>query len=76
MTKLNRHIQKAVKICGSQSKLAKACGVSQTAVWNWLHGSRISPENAIAVEMATVGQVPRDVLRGDVFGVDRLTHGG
>lgn len=66
---MNKHlIKKAVDLLGSQVSLAQKCGVSQPAVYKWLNGGVITPENAIAVEKATDGAVTRCGLRPDVFG--------
>lgn len=66
---MNPHIEKAVSICGSQVALARGCGVTQGAVWKWLHGGTISAEKAVSVESATRGSVTRHDLRPDIFGV-------
>ena len=60
---MNTNIETAIKVLGGQKRLADACGVSQPAVNKWLHGiSSITPENAVAVERATQGQVTRFAL--------------
>jgi DNA-binding transcriptional regulator YdaS (Cro superfamily) len=68
---MNSQIEKAVEIAGGQVQLAKACKVSQPAVFKWLRGGRITAENAIKVETATDGQVTRQDLRPDIFGEPR-----
>ena len=65
---MNRHIEKAIAVVGTQSELARLAGVSQTAVNKWLHGGRLSAESALAVERATSGKVTRHRLRPDIFG--------
>lgn len=50
-------IQKAVEICGSQTALAAACGVSQPSVTKWLNGGGISAEYLLKIEAATNEQV-------------------
>ncbi|MEJ1414263.1 MAG: Cro/CI family transcriptional regulator [Candidatus Sedimenticola sp. (ex Thyasira tokunagai)] len=62
---MNEHIKKAVDLFGSQKLLADACGVSQPAVFKWLSGSRIKPENAAMVERVTAGKVTRRDLLPD-----------
>lgn len=60
-------ISKAIKIVGSQQKLATACGVKQPSVWAWLHGKKkVSAENAKRIEIATAGNVPAYLIRPDL----------
>lgn len=67
---MNELIVRAVEILGSQSELARSCGVSQPTVHKWLHGlAVITPRNAIAVEHATGGKVTREQLCPDIFNV-------
>lgn len=54
---MNQSIEKAIEICGSQSALARACGVSQPTVNLWLNGGGISAEYLLKIESATNGQV-------------------
>ncbi|WP_019558508.1 helix-turn-helix domain-containing protein [Thioalkalivibrio sp. ALE12] len=69
---MNRLVLKAAKQAGGQSALAKACGVKQQHVWNWIHrDSRVPAERCMAIERATEGAVTARQLRPDVFvGVD------
>lgn len=58
----------AVQRAGSQSALARICGVSQTAVWKWLQSAkRLPAEYVLKVEAATL--VPRHLLRPDIYPV-------
>jgi len=50
-------IQKAIRICGGQSALARACGVTQAAVFKWSRGGSITAQNAMRVERATGGKI-------------------
>ncbi|EAW5735679.1 TPA: transcriptional regulator [Citrobacter freundii] len=60
-------IQKAVRLAGGQSALARAIGVTQGAVWKWLNNhQKISPQNAVAISMATNGEVKPYELRPDI----------
>lgn len=62
-------LKAAVTRAGSQSALARICGVSQTAVWKWLQsGKRLPAEYCRAVEQAT--DVPKHLLRPDIFDDD------
>ena len=47
----------AIAELGSQSNLAKACGVSQNAVHKWANGGRVSLEKALVIEKVTNGKV-------------------
>lgn len=64
---INQLISSAVKIAGSQQKLADACGVKQPSVYAWLHKKkRVSPENAKRIEIATNGVVKAYEIRPDL----------
>ena len=58
----------AVRILGSQSALARACGVKQGHVWAWLNreGYAVPLESCPDVERATRGAVRCEALRPDV----------
>lgn len=62
-------LERAVEYFGSQSALARAINVAQSAVNSWLRQTRkIPPENAILIELATAGQIQRHELRPDLWG--------
>jgi len=61
-------IQSAVAVAGSQSELARRCGVKQGHVWKWLQSGRIPAERVIAVEAAT--GISRTELRPDIYPVE------
>ncbi|MDP8995442.1 MAG: helix-turn-helix domain-containing protein [Pseudomonadota bacterium] len=62
-------LEKAVKIVGSQQKLADAIGKSQQGISYLLNSApMVSAEDAIAIEKATGGGITREQLRPDVFG--------
>lgn len=64
---VNKFIDKAIRMAGSQKKLATAIGVRQPTVWAWLHGmSNVSPGNARMIEIITEGRVPAYRLRPDL----------
>ena len=66
--RMNAHIQQAIAVAwGTQKALAARCGVTQAAVSLWLLGSRVSAENAMAIERATAGAVKARDIRPDVF---------
>ena len=55
---MNEAIKSAISIVGTQKKLAKACGVSQSAVQKWLYNkSKVSPEKVSFIVKATGGAV-------------------
>lgn len=58
----------AVRILGSQSALARACGVKQGHVWAWLNreGYAVPLESCPDIERATAGAVRCEDLRPDV----------
>lgn len=60
-------IETAIAQFGSEMKLAKAIGYSQTIVNKVRRGARISAEMAVAIEKATAGKVTRQQFRPDLF---------
>lgn len=63
-------LESAIELCGGQTALAKAIGVQQPHVWNWLNRSHgvVPAEHCIKIEEATGGKISRYDLRPDVFG--------
>lgn len=59
-------IQKAVEICGSQTALAAACGVSQQSVNKWLNGGGISARYIPRIVKATNGAVSTEQLLAEL----------
>lgn len=59
-------IQKAVEICGSQTALATACGVSQPSVIKWLNGGGISARYIPRIVKATNGAVSTEQLLAEL----------
>ena len=61
-------MSKAIELCGgSETKLAKACGVSQNTVWAARRAKRVSAELAVKIGTATDSAVPRWKLRPDLW---------
>ncbi len=61
-------VDQAIRVCGSQEKLAERSGgrLSQSAISRMLlKQARIRGEDAVAIEVATDGAVPRHRLRPD-----------
>lgn len=63
---MNLVIQRALKIVGSQKRLADECGVSQPAVHKWLKGGMVSPEKVSAIVAATGGKIKAYEIRPDL----------
>lgn len=64
-------LQAALAKAGSQSALARICGVGQPAVWKWLQTSkRLPPQHVLKVEAAT--GVSRFDLRPDIYPRDLM----
>ena len=69
-------LERAVKLAGGQSALAKALGVKQGHVWYWLNGAkRVPAEHCAAIEEATGGAVKRFQLRPDLFEEEPVNGG-
>ena len=59
----------AIKLAGSQSKLAEAIGISQQGVSYMLRqADTISAEVAVAIERVSNGKIKKCELRPDIFG--------
>lgn len=68
LAKQKRLVRKAIRLVGSQSRLAESVGCSQMMVWKLLHGrARISVEMARKVHLATGGKCSESELRPDFF---------
>lgn len=63
---MNKVIQRALDIVGSQKRLADICGVSQPAVHKWLNGGSVSPEKVTAIVNATGGEIKAHEIRPDL----------
>jgi DNA-binding transcriptional regulator YdaS (Cro superfamily) len=66
MSTLTEQIEAAVKLHGSQAKLAAAMGCTQQQISYLLKAKTISAEMAIAIDRATDGTVSRFELRPDL----------
>jgi DNA-binding transcriptional regulator YdaS (Cro superfamily) len=64
---MNPHITKAIEILGSQTALAKACGVKQQYVFKWLRMKQLPAERVIQIEKATNGKINRYEMRPDLW---------
>ena len=63
---VNKGIKTAVKICGSQAVVAKACNVSQPTVFKWLNGTMMDVKYIPSIIKATEYEVNPTELRPDV----------
>lgn len=59
-------LEQAIEICGSQAKLAEACGIKQSSIWQAKETGRCSARLAMAVERATGGKITAVELRPDL----------
>ena len=60
-------LNRAIKLIGSVSALARACGVKPAAITNAKARGTMSPELALAIDRATKGKVPASRLRRDLW---------
>ncbi len=63
---VNQHVKKAIDILGGQAALARACGVTQPAVFRWLNGSRVKADHVMSIVNATNGVVKAYQIRPDL----------
>jgi len=64
---VNEIVRFAIQQHGSQKKVADLCGVTQGAVWKWLHNfKRVSPEHVFALSRATDGHFLPHQIRPDL----------
>lgn len=54
---MNKAIEKAISICGTQQALAEKCNVNQSAVSFWLNGGGITGKSIKRIVAATENQV-------------------
>jgi DNA-binding transcriptional regulator YdaS (Cro superfamily) len=65
------HVARAVQIVGKQEILAARLRCAQQTVSKMLNYEiPISAEHAIAIDRATAGRVPKELLRPDLFSVE------
>lgn len=68
MMSIRPHIERAIRLKGSQVKLAAEMGCSQQQISYLLNAKKISAEMAKSLDEATDGAVSRHILRPDIFG--------
>jgi DNA-binding transcriptional regulator YdaS (Cro superfamily) len=64
---VKRATRRAIAIMGSEHRLARACGVSQTSISKAKLTGKISPQLALAIHRATKGSVAASELRPDLW---------
>jgi DNA-binding transcriptional regulator YdaS (Cro superfamily) len=68
MAEWKTHLNYAVRLLGSQNRLAEAMGCSQSKIsWLLVSAEQIGAEDALAVHRATKGVVPASRLRPDLW---------
>lgn len=60
-------IERAARVAGSQSALARAIGVTPQAVQGWCASGKIPAVRVLDIERATEGKVTRHELRPDLY---------
>jgi len=60
-------LAQAIRIVGTQQKLADALGIKSPSITEW-HQRKVPAERCLAIEHATGGAVTRQELRPDIFG--------
>lgn len=60
------HLERAIRLCGSQDALASHLGVRQSVVAMWKHRGNVPAEYCPLIERATGGAVRCEELRPDV----------
>lgn len=70
-TNYRDHLERAIRYCGSQARLAAAIGCTQQHISYLLNdASQVSAEIAVKIERATSGAVTRESIRPDLFASD------
>ena len=59
-------LNKAIETIGNQARLARALGISQQTVNNWMRRGNVPAEYCPAIEKATDAAVTCEALRPDV----------
>ena len=63
----NQAVMDAVRVIGSQQKLADLCGVQQPHINNWIYNVVCPADRACQIEHATKGEITREMIRPDVL---------
>lgn len=64
---MKKALDRAIKIAGGVTALAKKLKVDQSTVSQWRRRKSLPPEMVIPIELATDSQVTRHELRPDLY---------
>ncbi len=64
---IREHIETAIQIAGSETKLGKATGYTQHAIWRAKTRGTVTPKMALAIHRALSGKVPASLLCPDMW---------
>lgn len=64
---MEKAIEKAVRVAGSQSALARAIGVTPQAVQSWCVSGNVPAVRVLDIERIVEGKVTRHELRPDLY---------
>jgi len=70
---MNPGLARAIKHFGNQSALGRALGVGPMAVSKWKRKG-VPPDRAVQIEIESKGEVTRQDLRPDLFGLGAITQ--
>jgi DNA-binding transcriptional regulator YdaS (Cro superfamily) len=62
-----KFLKKAVRLAGGQSALARAIGVTQSYIYNWLHRDEVVPPAKYVLKIEKAVGVSRHDLRPDLY---------
>jgi DNA-binding transcriptional regulator YdaS (Cro superfamily) len=65
---VRRALERAIRLAGGQSNLARMVGYTQNGIWKAKENGRVTPELAILIEEATDGRVRKEQLAPKIFG--------
>ncbi len=67
MSDISELLEKAVERFGSEAAAARAAGVSQPVMHEARKLGRVGPKLAMGLDKATEGEIPKSVLRPDLW---------
>lgn len=68
---MEKAIEKAVRVVGGQSALARALRITPQAVQQWCATGIVPAKRVLNIERATDGKVTRHELRPDIYPIER-----
>lgn len=63
---MNKVIQRALEIVGSQKRLADIAALARQWLRKWLYGGSVSPKKVTAIVNATGGEIKAHEIRPDL----------